>query len=156
MIKENKPFSCLLYVGFNSSHLSFLCQSCQLFKASDGESHQLLSLVLPRSQHPVSRGKKPCLQRFLFDRKSSVKKWAQGTKHASSTGKPTQPTHADSKRSTHFSLQPPLTLVFTQHSSANTHKHIRTHFYTYPQMDSNKRTRKPDSNRLPRQEQCGE
>lgn len=34
----------------------------------------------------------------------------------------------------------------TQHSSTNTHNHIRTHFHTYPQMDANKRTHTPQLN----------
>lgn len=37
-------------------------------------------------------------------------------------------------------------LPLTQHSSANTHKHIRTHFHTYPQTDTNKRTHTPQCN----------
>lgn len=57
-------------------------------------------------------------------------------------------THADSKhyKCSSLHLVRLSTLPLTQHSSTNTHKHIRTHFHTYPQTDTNKRTHSPQSN----------
>lgn len=57
-------------------------------------------------------------------------------------------THAISKHSKCSSLHlvTRSALPLTQHSSTNTHKHIRTHFHTYPQTDTNKRTHTPQCN----------
>ena len=87
---------------------------------------------------------KQCQQQTLFYWKKSVQKGAQASNVYTTTCKTytnSTDTHADSEHSKCFR---PLPL--TQHSSANTHKHIRTHFHTYPQTDTNKWTHTPQCN----------